>query len=326
MHSKILIVDDEASNLKALQQILKDEPYELFFAKDSHTAIQIAKQSQPDLILLDIMMPEVSGLETCKLLKDDPLTQKIPVIFITALNETEDEAKGFEVGGVDYINKPVKPAIVKARIKNQLALVDIDELRKTQLEIIACLGRAAEYKDDDTGHHVSRMSHYTKILALAAGFSEDRAELLLRAVPMHDVGKIGIPDAILLKPGALTPTEYDVMKTHVNIGVKIIGDNPAELFKLARSVAQFHHEKWDGTGYPYGLKGEAIPLEARIAAIADVFDALSNPRPYKSAWAIDTTLAYMNEQREKHFDPRLLDLFIANMDKILQVKASYDNQ
>lgn len=324
MQAKILLTDDEPANLQLLRQVLKDD-YQLLFAKDGQTTLQLAEQEQPDLILLDIMMPNMDGLETCRQLKINPLTQKIPIIFITVLNDETDESMGFEVGGVDYISKPIKPVVVKARVKNQLALVNIAELRRTQLQIVECLGRAAEYKDDDTGQHVSRMSRYAHVLAKAAGFSEEAAELLLNAVPMHDVGKIGIPDAVLLKPDKLTADEWSIMRQHVEIGVKIIGDDPAELFKLARSVANYHHEKWDGTGYPHGLKGTQIPIEARITAIADVFDALTNRRPYKTAWSIANTLDYMQKQSGKHFDPDFIKLFMDNIETILQIKQQFSD-
>lgn len=325
MRSKILLVDDEPSNLQLLRQTLK-ESYELFFAKDGKTTLQLAEQNQPDLILLDVLMPLMDGFETCHQLKSNPKTKHIPVIFITSLNDAIDESKGFEVGGVDYISKPIKPITVKARIKTHLTLVDIAELRRTQLQIVECLGRAAEYKDDDTGQHVSRMSRYAKVLAKAAGFSEEQADLLMNAVPMHDIGKIGIPDSILMKQAALTSEEWDIMRTHVEIGVKIIGDDPAELFRIARTVAQCHHEKWDGSGYPHGLKEEEIPIEARIVAIADVFDALTNKRPYKPAWPVEQAIEYMLEQQGKHFDPKLLSLFIENMPTILEIKAKFADQ
>lgn len=324
MQAKILLTDDEPANLQLLRQVLKDD-YQLLFAKDGQTTLQLAEQEQPDLILLDIMMPNMDGLETCRQLKINPLTQKIPIIFITVLNDETDESMGFEVGGVDYISKPIKPIVVKARVKNQLALVNIAELRRTQLQIVECLGRAAEYKDDDTGQHVSRMSRYAQVLAKAAGFTDEAAELLLNAVPMHDVGKIGIPDAVLLKPDKLTADEWNIMRQHVEIGVKIIGDDPAELFKLARSVASYHHEKWDGSGYPHGLKGTQIPIEARITAIADVFDALTNKRPYKAAWSIADTLDYMQSQSGKHFDPDLIKLFVENKETILQIKQQFSD-
>lgn len=322
MPAKILLVDDEPSNLQLLRQILKDD-YELFFAKDGQKALQLAEQVQPSLILLDVLMPVLDGFETCQHLKNNTQTKHIPVIFITSLHEAVDESKGFEVGGVDYISKPIKPITVKARIKTHLALVDITELRRTQLQIVECLGRAAEYKDDDTGQHVSRMSRYAKVIAKATGLTEEQADLLMNAVPMHDIGKIGIPDAILMKKGALTPAEWDIMRTHTEIGVKIIGDDPAELFRIARVVAQYHHEKWDGSGYPNGLKGEEIPIEARIVAIADVFDALTNKRPYKPAWPIEQAINYMAEQKGKHFDPNLFSLFIENLPEILIIKESF---
>lgn len=318
----ILVVDDEPTNLKVLKMILQDD-YRLLFAKSGDQAIEVARRERPDLILLDVMMPGMTGFDACLQLKKQPDTARIPVIFVTALKDEVDETTGFAVGGVDYINKPVVPAIVKARVKNHLSLVKADELKATRLQIIQKLGRASEYKDNETGHHIMRMSHYAHVLALACGFSPDMAEDLLNAAPMHDIGKIGIPDSILRKPGKLTPEEYAIMQRHPLIGAEILGESDSRLLQLARSVALYHHEKWDGTGYPHGLKGEAIPLEARICALADVFDALTSKRPYKEAWPVEEAMAYIREQSGKHFDPRLVPLLEQEMDAILAIKERW---
>jgi putative two-component system response regulator len=318
----ILAVDDEASNLQLLRQILQDH-YRLRFAKDGPRALELVREEAPDLILLDVMMPGMSGYEVCAALKADPRTAAIPVIFVTALTDTDDELEGFEAGAVDYITKPVSPPIVRARVRTHLSLVRMEELRATRLEIVQRLGLAAEYKDNETGLHVIRMSHFSRILGLAAGMTEAEADDLLHAAPMHDVGKIGIPDRILQKPGPLDPDEWKIMQSHATIGAEIIGDHPSGMLALARNIALTHHEKWDGSGYPKGLSGADIPLEGRITAIADVFDALTSVRPYKKAWTEEEALDFLVKQKGKHFDPNLVDLFIGQMPAIRDIRQRW---
>lgn len=319
---KILIVDDEAANLQVLRQILQDD-YKLLFAKDGAKAIELAISEKPNLILLDVMMPEMTGHETCRRLRADSSTARIPVIFVTAMAEEEDEADGFEAGAVDYITKPVSPAIVRARVKTHLSLVWNEELKETRLQIIQRLGLAAEYKDNETGLHVIRMSHYSQTLALALGYSEEMAEKILHASPMHDIGKIGIPDSILQKPGKLTPEEWDIMKKHPTIGAEIIGDHDSALLQIAKSIAQNHHEKWDGSGYPNGLRGEEIPIEARIVTLADVFDALTTERPYKKAWSVEEAVEHIRKGAGEHFDPNLVPVFLDRMPQLLQIRERW---
>ncbi len=318
----ILAVDDEASNLQLLRQILQDH-YRLLFAKDGARALELARQEQPDLILLDVMMPGMSGYEVCAALKAHPATASVPVIFVTALTETADEVEGFEAGAVDYITKPISPPVVRARVRTHLSLVRMEALRASRLEIVQRLGLAAEYKDNETGLHVIRMSHFSHILGLAAGLSELEADDLLHAAPMHDVGKIGIPDRILQKPGPLDAEEWTIMKSHVTIGAEIIGEHDRGMLALARSIALTHHEKYDGSGYPHGLVGEAIPLVGRIVAIADVFDALTSVRPYKKAWTEEEAVAFLHEQKGRHFDPALVDLFAGKMPAIREVRTRW---
>lgn len=318
----LLLVDDEPTNLQILRAILQQD-YRLLFARDGDKALTLALGEQPQLILLDVMMPGLTGLDVCRRLKAQPATSAIPVIFVTALADANDEAEGFAAGAVDYISKPVSPAIVRARIKTHLSLVRVDELRATRLQIIQRLGMAAEYKDNETGLHVLRMSHYSRVLALAAGLGEALADELLHAAPMHDIGKIGVPDAILQKKGKLDAEEWAVMREHATIGARIIGDDSSSLLQMARTVAECHHEKWDGSGYPHGLAGEAIPLVARIVAIADVFDALTSVRPYKAAWPVDEAIAYLREQAGKHFDPALVTLFCAQLPAVLEIKERW---
>ena len=321
----LLLVDDEATNLQVLRHILQDD-YRLLFAKDGAKALEMAERERPDLILLDVMMPGMTGYEVCQALKVQAHLEAIPVIFVTALADVEDEAHGFAVGAVDYITKPVSPPIVRARVRTHLSLVRMDELRQTRLQIVQRLGMAAEYKDNETGLHVIRMSHFSKVLALAAGFSEAAAEELLNAAPMHDVGKIGIPDAVLRKPGKLDEQEWAVMRQHVEIGAQIIGEHASGLLRTAQRIALSHHEKWDGSGYPNGLSGEDIPLEGRIVAIADVFDALTSVRPYKAAWSVEDAVRLLQEESGRHFDPQLVELFIQQLPTILQIKERWAEQ
>ncbi|WP_022944039.1 two-component system response regulator [Pseudoalteromonas ruthenica] len=318
----LLAVDDEPTNLKVLNQVLGND-YRLIFAKSGPQALELAHSKQPALILLDVMMPDMSGFEVCEQLKQQPSTQAIPVIFVTAMQDEVDETQGFAKGAVDYITKPISPAIVKARVKNHLSLVQADLLKAAQLELIQRLSHAAEYKDNETGQHIIRMSRYCHIIARAYGFNEAHAESLLLAAPMHDIGKIGIPDNILLKPGRLDQDEYRQMQTHASIGADILAGSSSALIQLAHRLALEHHERFDGSGYPNGLQGEEISIEGRICAIADVFDALTSKRPYKEPWPIDKAVQLLQEEKGKHFDPELVDIFMACLDDILAVKAQY---
>lgn len=319
---RILVVDDQPDNLHVMKQILMAQ-YQLLFAKDGERALSLAAEQNPDLILLDVMMPGMDGFETCIRLKREKDTCHIPVIFVTAMSDIEDETYGFELGAVDYIAKPVSAAIVRARVKTHLSLVSVNEIHETRLEIIRRLGRAAEYKDNETGLHVIRMSNYSMLLGKACGMSDDEAELLLHAAPMHDVGKIGIPDSILLKPGKLTAEEWEIMRRHPAIGAEIIGEHKSQLLEWARIIALTHHEKWDGSGYPSGLSGKEIPLIGRIVAVADVFDALTTERPYKKAWPVQEALNYLEAQSGMHFDPELVRLFFSILPDILEIKEKW---
>jgi putative two-component system response regulator len=308
----ILAVDDEPANLQVLRDILLDD-YRLLCAKTGERALELAVQMQPHLILLDVVMPHMDGFQACRRLKADPRTAHIPVVFVTAGCEVDDEVRGFAEGAVDFIVKPVSPPIVLARVRSQLSLVRVEAVKESRQRVIDCLGRAAAYKDNETGLHVVRMSRHSHAIALAAGMDAAFAEDLLHAAPMHDIGKIGIPDCILHKPGKLDAQEWEVMKRHPEIGAGIIGEHPDRMLSMARDISLSHHEKYDGSGYPHGLKGEDIPLPARIVAIADVFDALTSARPYKAAWPERQAMAYLCEQRGLHFDPDLVDLFVGVM-------------
>ena len=322
---RILIVDDEPANLKVMREVLGNQ-YRMSFAKSGAAALALLEKEQPKLILLDIMMPDMNGFEVCEILKSTPALSHIPIIFVTALGDESDEFKGFELGAVDYITKPISPAIVRARVKTHLSLVQAEQLKQAHVDLVHRLGRAAEYKDTDTGEHIARMSQYSKLLALEFGMDQHQAELLRQAAPMHDVGKIGIPDAILLKPGRLTPDEFDHMKQHAAIGAQILANSSSPLLQLAHKLAIEHHEKWDGSGYPNGLKGEQISVEGRIVAIADVFDALTSKRPYKEAWGVEEALEHMQAQAGKHFDPHLINLFVNKLDAIIAIKNAYQEQ
>lgn len=331
----LLIVDDTPENIDVLRGILKQE-YKIKVAANGEKALKIAQSdSPPDLILLDIMMPEMDGYEVCRHLKGNFSTANIPVIFVTAKGEVADESLGFDIGAVDYITKPVSPPLVQRRVRTHLSLYNekrllnemvkerTQELNKTRLQIIQRLCRAAEYKDNETGMHVIRMSLYSQLLGLAAGMSEDEAELLLNAAPMHDIGKIGIPDRILLKPDELDADELKIMRTHPQLGADIIGKDNSILLNLAREIALTHHEKWDGTGYPNALKGEEISIHARIVAIADTFDALTTVRPYKHAWPISEAIDLLEKEAGYHFDPDLVAKFIDIMPQIITIKDQY---
>ncbi|MCC5871256.1 MAG: two-component system response regulator [Gammaproteobacteria bacterium] len=330
----ILVVDDTPENIDVLVGIL-GEDYQVRAARGGEQALKLVRKAPPDLILLDVMMPGVDGFEVCRRLKEDFTTRHIPIIFVTAKIAMQDELAGLELGAVDYITKPVSPPIVRARVRTHLALYDQNrelerqvrartrELHDTRLKVIQRLGRAAEYKDNETGTHVIRMSHYSKILGLAAGMSEAEAETLMHAAPMHDIGKIGIPDHILRKHGRLDDAEWSVMRTHPAVGAKIIGEDDSELLTMARLIALTHHEKWNGSGYPAGLAGEAIPRVSRIVAIADVFDALTSPRPYKMAWSVEEATAKLQDGAGVHFDPQLVTLFLEHLPEVLEIKERF---
>ncbi|MBO9643029.1 MULTISPECIES: HD-GYP domain-containing protein [Pseudacidovorax] len=318
----VLVVDDEPLNLQVVRSMLHTD-YRLVFAKDGRSALALASAAAPDLVLLDVMMPGMTGYEVCRELKSQELTRYVPVIFATALADEANEELGLACGAVDYVAKPLNAGILRARIRTHLSLVRMEELQATRLQAIRCLGAAAEYKDNETGMHVVRMSHYAHLLALASGYGPAEADDLLHAAPMHDIGKIGIPDAILQKPGSLTPDERTVMMAHPVIGADILGNHPSRLFQLARTIALTHHEKWDGSGYPHGLAGADIPLVGRIVALADVFDALTSVRPYKPAWPVEEAMAWIQSQSGSHFDPTLVELLQQNLPRVLEIKAQF---
>ena len=321
---KILIVDDEPNNLKLLQQVLK-EHYQLLFANNGEKALEAANKHRPDLILLDVMMPNMSGYEVCEKLKHNTLTENIPVIFVTAMGDQHDETRGFDAGAVDYIQKPISAPVVLRRVQTHLSLVRAKDLEDLVTASIRMLGEAGHYNDSDTGEHIWRMAAYSAAIAKAAGWSARQIETLELAAPMHDTGKIGIPDAILKAPRKLTAEEWTVMKTHAQIGYDILSKSANPVFVMAAEIALGHHEKWDGSGYPNGCSGEKIPESARIVAIADVFDALTMKRPYKEAWPIEKALDAIRQDCGTHFDPRLCALFFEIIPEIVAIKDKWRN-
>ena len=303
-------------------RILKDH-YSLIFANNGEKAIIAAKQHKPDIILLDIMMPDISGYDVCKRLKSDTTTADIPIIFVTAMNDLGDETYGFDLGAVDYIIKPVSGEIVLRRVQTHLSLVKAESLQDLSRESILMLGEAGHYNDTDTGQHIWRMAAYARALAEAINWPEDKLDQIELAAPMHDTGKIGIPNEILQAPRPLSEDEWLIMKSHTNIGYKILNKSSIPVFKMAAQIAISHHEKWDGSGYPNGLLGSEIPEVARIVALADVFDALTMKRSYKNEWSIEDAMLEIRKNSGSHFEPRLVDTFEKILPKILEIKRIF---
>lgn len=337
--ARILIVDDEPTNLKLLERLLSSQGYQqLVLVQDPREVLDRYREARPDLILLDINMPHLDGYQVMAQLTalNDPLLP--PIVILTAQYGREHLLKALTLGARDFVGKPFDRIELLMRVRNllqaQLAhcmvhdqkavLEDMvrertEELRGTRLQVVHRLGRAAEYRDNETGLHIVRMSQVSALLARSLGWSEDRCELMLHASPMHDIGKIGIADAILLKPGRLTPQEFEIMKTHASIGADMLAGDESDLLQLAHTIALSHHEKWDGSGYPAGLVGEAIPMAGRIVAVADVFDALTSSRPYKKAWPVADAFAFMREQSGTHFDPEVIAHFVRRFTEILAI-------
>jgi putative two-component system response regulator len=330
----VLVVDDAPESIDVLRGVLGEE-YQVKAAISGKEALAVAERGRPDLILLDIMMPEMDGYEVCRRLKQNRDTARIPVIFVTTIADAASEIKGLELGAVDYLTKPYLPALVKSRVRTQIALHHknlaleqlvqerTSELVATRLEIIRRLGRAAEYRDNETGMHVIRMSHYARVIALASGMGDAQADLIMHAAPMHDIGKIGVADSILLKPGPLEDHEWDAMKRHTLIGAEIIGDHPSDLLRAARVVALRHHEHWDGAGYPGGLRGEEIPKIVRVVTLADVFDALTSMRPYKQPWSVSEAVTQIQADSGKQFDPAVVHAFLRVLPECIDLGSKY---
>lgn len=315
----ILCIDDDPNNLALLRQILEQD-YELIFARDGESGIEAAIKHEPCLILLDVEMPGMNGLKAAQVLSSIKTLKYTPIIFVTSLNREFDEQKGFDAGAVDYITKPVSAPILQSRIKTHLKLVNASAFQRVQKAAIHMLAEAGHYNDNDTGMHIWRMAEYSERLAFLAGWSSADAKMLRLAAPMHDTGKIGIPDQILKKKGPLSAEEWIIMRQHPTIGFEILSKSEEKIFKLAAEISLCHHEKWTGGGYPNNLEGLQIPESARIVAVADIFDALSIKRPYKDAWPHDKIINELKTLAGNHLEKRLVDLFINDMEHILMIK------
>ncbi len=327
----VLIVDDATENIDILKELLKDE-YDVKATTSGKVALKIAKEVKPDIILLDIIMPEMNGYEVCMELKKNPLTQKIPVIFITVKDEEIDEITGFAVGAEDYITKPITPLIAKARIRTHIALGNqkkelerevrekTKEIAETQMEIIKKFSMAVEFKDYATGKHIERVSRYAYVIGKEYGLDEDQCQLLMAAAPMHDIGKIGVPDYILKKPSKLNIEEFEAIQIHTELGGRLLDGAKGELLKIAKDIALQHHEKWNGKGYPRGLKGEEISIYARITSVADVFDALTTARPYKNSWINEKSIDWILSKKGEDFDEKVVEAFEKSLFTILEIQ------
>ncbi|MEH6404978.1 MAG: HD domain-containing phosphohydrolase [Sneathiella sp.] len=344
--SKILIVDDEPLNVEILEAILERSEYKnIYSTSDPRDVLSLQEKYGFDLILLDVNMPYLSGIEVLAKLSDHMSAGFLPVLILTANIDDETRYNALKLGATDFLTKPFNQWEVLLRINNMLRTrlfykgqkIRADELEEkvrertekikdTQLKIIQCLGKAVEFRDNETGAHVIRMSRSCQMLGLAAGLSEKHAEKILFASPMHDVGKIGIQDSILLKPGKLDFDEFEIMKTHAQIGSDIIGRGSSEILNLAGEIALGHHEQWDGSGYPHGHKGDAISIESRIAAICDVFDALTSARPYKDPWSSEDATSFIRDRAGAHFDPMLAAQFQAIIPEVIALREEYPDE
>ena len=340
---QILIIDDHATNIILLSVILnKLENVTTVEFSNPLEALAWCKENQPDLILIDFMMPDMDGIQFIKAFREIENTASIPIIIVTAHYETEIRHQALLASANDFLNKPIDVIELTARVKNLLNLRDAqkklsnqadwlknevrlatDQIKHTEQEVIYRLSRAAEYRDPETGFHILRMANYAGHIAKNLGLSIEDQQLIINASPMHDIGKIGIPDNILLKPGKLSSYEFEIMKQHPMFGKKMLEGSKSELIKAGEVIAYSHHEKFDGSGYPLGLQGTQIPLFGRICALADVFDALTSERPYKAAWSIEKAIELIREGSGKHFDPECVEAFFMNWQDVIEIKHKY---
>ncbi|MEB0136510.1 response regulator [Actimicrobium sp. CCC2.4] len=321
----ILIVDDEPANLAIMREILQDS-YRLVFARNGSEALAAMAKHLPAMVLLDVGLPDINGYDLCRQIRQLDASGQVKVIFITAYTDIAHEAAGFDAGGVDYITKPVSPQIVRARVGAHLSLVRATVLEQSYHDAILMLGHACHYNDNDTGSHIWRMAAYAGALAHGVGWNPEQCQRLILAAPMHDTGKLGIPQAILRKPGPLDEDEWIIMRTHPQIGSDILGKSKAPVFQLAAEIALRHHEKWDGSGYPGKLGGKEIPESARIIALADVFDALSMKRPYKEPWPLDRIVAHIHAGSGAHFDPDLVTVFADVLPELMDIHIRWRDE
>lgn len=343
MMKTIVLIDDVQINLTLLWHLVKRlEGYDSISFLSPVKALDWCSKNPYELIIVDYMMPDMDGIEFIKQLKNYPNTTGIPVLMVTANEHINVRYQALEAGASDFLNKPIDKTEFTIRVRNMLALHDIQrklankaewlaeevrkavqEIREREDELIHRLSKAAEYRDPETGAHIKRMSWYSKHIAAQLGFSVVEQELILEAAPMHDIGKVGIPDAILLKPEKLTDSEFFFMKEHAKIGYEILNGSSSRLMQVGAQIALSHHEKYDGSGYPHGLKGEEIPIYGRIIAVADVFDALTSSRPYKQAWPIEMARAFLKDNSGKHFDPVCVEAFFQDWDNVLAIQQRF---
>lgn len=328
---EILFIVDNPVEVENIIIIL-DEKYKVRIVKQDYLTSGILKKiTKPDLILLDIQETGAYEYEVCRILKSDIETRDIPIIFLTEKISVEKEIKFFMSGAIDYIVKPVSSVLLNTRVSNYIfsnnkikelekeILKRKKEIEENQIELINCLVRASKYKDNQTGSHIKRVSLYSKLLAEFIGKDSLWCKCIYQAAAMHDIGKVGVPDTILNKPANLLDSEWEIMKSHVKIGAEIIGRHDSELLNMARDIILTHHERWDGNGYPSGIKGENIPLAGRITAIADTFDALTSNRPYKKAWKVEEAMLYLKENASIRFDPNLVNKFIYLKSEVMEI-------
>ena len=340
---KVLIVDDTPLNLALMQTLIgKLADCEPVTFSDPREAIEWCKNNQLDLLIVDYMMPIIDGIEFIKRFKSDAAHEDVPILMVTADHEKQTRYDALQGGATDFLNKPIDRHEFLPRVRNMLALRRAHlqtrerarlladevahatrEIHAREREMVTRLARAAEFRDPETGAHIQRMSHYSELIARQLGVDAEYQRAILLAAPMHDVGKLGIPDSVLLKPGRLTSDEFEVMKRHPKHGFDILNESSSPVIQLAASIALSHHERFDGDGYPHGLAAEDIPLEGRIVAVADVFDALTSSRPYKKAWSLDDARAHLESGRSRHFDPACIDAFLGAWPQVLAIRERF---